>query len=107
MSSIIELNDGNFNEVISKNRVVIIDFTAKWCAPCRFYGPIFSKISERYAGKAVFARVDVDNAPETSSRYGIYAVPTTLIIINGNVVENIVGLVSGSELEKIIQKYIT
>ncbi len=96
----IEVNDSNFEEkVLNSEMLVIIDFWAEWCGPCRMIGPIIEELSDDYDGKVVCAKVDVDSSPVISAKYGIRNIPTVLFIKNGEIVDKQVGAVPKSNLE--------
>ena len=98
----IEITDANFAEVIDTEQVVLVDFWAAWCGPCRMVGPIIDEIAEEYDGKAVVGKVDVDENPEISAKYGIRSIPTLLFIKNGEVVDKQTGAVAKATiLEKL------
>ena len=75
-----------------KGKYVLIDFWASWCAPCRMLSPVIEQLHNEFEGKAVVAKVDVDNNQQVSLEYGIRSIPTLLIFKNGEVVDKIVGL---------------
>lgn len=88
------LTDANFDEIVLKSdKPVLIDFWAEWCGPCRLVGPLVEEISQEFEGKAVIGKVDVDDNPGITSRYGIRNIPTLLFIKNGEVVDKQVGAV--------------
>ena len=90
----IDVNDANFEEqVVKSDKLVLVDFWAEWCGPCRMVAPILKELSEDYEDKIVVAKLDVDNNPETAGKYGIRNIPTVLFIKGGEVVDKQVGAV--------------
>ena len=93
----LELTDANFEEIIAKaDKPVIVDFWAEWCGPCRIVGPIINEIAEEFNDRAIVGKLDVDNNPEVSARYGIRNIPTVLFFKNGKVADKQVGAVPKS-----------
>lgn len=93
----LELTDANFDEIVLKSeKPVIVDFWAEWCGPCRMVGPIVSDIANEYREKAIVGKVDVDNNPAISARYGIRNIPTVLFFKDGKVADKQVGAVPKS-----------
>jgi thioredoxin 1 len=88
----LEITDSNFEEqVLKSEKPVIIDFWAEWCGPCRMVGPIVQELGEEYAEKAVVGKVNVDENPGVTSKFGIRNIPTILYFKNGDVVDKQVG----------------
>lgn len=103
----VTVTDSNFESIISNtNSLVVIDFWATWCGPCMYMIPIFEKIARKYAGKAVFGRMNVDENPLVPGKLGIYGIPTFVFFKNGKEVERMVGATSEANLEAVIKKHL-
>lgn len=103
----IKTNDSNFKqEVLSSDLPVLVDFWAEWCGPCQMVAPIVEAIAKKYKGKLKVCKVNVDEAPSTSSEYGIMSIPTLAIFKKGKVVDKVVGAVPESELASKIDSHI-
>ena len=97
----LQITDANFDtEVLQSDKVTLIDFWAEWCGPCRAIAPSVEELAKEYEGKAIIGKVDVDNNPGISARYGIRNIPTILFIKNGEIVDKQVGAVPKSVLEE-------
>jgi thioredoxin 1 len=97
--NVLQLNDSNFDTEINKGALpILVDFWAPWCGPCRMIAPVLDKIADAMAGKAVVAKVNVDEAPGVASRFGVSSIPTLLFFKNGEVNGQVVGLQSEADL---------
>jgi len=104
---VITLTSSSFDNFLEKaNLPVLVDFWADWCMPCRIMAPVIEELTRDYAGKAVFAKVNVDENPEVASRYNIMSIPHFIIFKNGNPAERIVGAVGRGPLEDALKKYL-
>jgi thioredoxin 1 len=99
------LDDSNFEQQIAKG-VTLVDFWAPWCGPCRTQGPIVDQIANEIGDKAKIAKLDVDKARSTSSKYFIRSIPTIIIFKDGVVKERLVGLRSKEEIVSLLNKHI-
>ncbi|MBO6525334.1 MAG: thioredoxin [Balneolaceae bacterium] len=101
MANTVEFTDSNFEEeVLKSEHPVLVDFWAEWCGPCRMIGPVVEEMAGEYAGKAKIGKVNVDNNPEVSVKYGIRSIPALLIFKDGQVVDQIIGAVPKTHLTK-------
>ena len=100
MGKALEISDSNFNEIVSKNSVVLVDFWAEWCGPCRMIAPMIEELANEYNGKALVGKLDVDNNQESSIKFGVRSIPTLLVFKNGELVDRHVGAVPKDTLSK-------
>ena len=95
----VEITDQNFDEIVLKSdKPVVVDFWAAWCGPCRMVGPIIDEMHKEYEGKAIIGKVDVDQNPGVSAKFGVRNIPTILFIKNGEVADKSVGAVPKAQL---------
>lgn len=100
--------DGTWDQdVLKSDQPVVIDFWAEWCAPCRVMAPTIDALASEYEGKAKIGKLNVDENTEVSARYQIRGIPTVLIIKNGEVAEQVVGVTSKANLSKLIDKHLS
>lgn len=102
---IVVANDANFSsEVLEADRPVLVDFSATWCGPCKKLEPVVDEIASEFDAKLKVVKVDVDQSPNLAARYAVLSVPTLLLIHDGEVKDQVVGLVSKRDLTDRIQK---
>ena len=103
MSTEKTLTDNNFqSEVLSSKQLVLVDFWAEWCGPCRMLSPVVERLATANEGKLVVGKMNVDENPETPQKYGIQGIPTLLFFKGGEVVNQIVGFQSQENIQKVI-----
>ena len=97
-----QVTNQEFEELLRGEKTVFADFWATWCAPCRMLAPIFEGLAEKYADKAVFVKVNVDEQTETAIKYGVSSIPNVIAFRGGKAVANSLGYVPENELEDFI-----
>jgi thioredoxin 1 len=98
MGKAIELTDANFDQIISSDKPVLVDFWAEWCGPCKMIGPVVEELAGDYEGKAVIGKLNVDENPSVTARFGVRSIPTLLVFKGGQIVDKQVGAVPKSVL---------
>ena len=98
----INLTSDNFEKVIKQEGMVLVDFFATWCGPCKMLAPVLSKIAEENEGKVKIAKVDVDEQRELAIKFGIESIPTLILFKDGEKINEMIGLHSKSEIESMI-----
>lgn len=100
----LKITDKNFNkEVLLSKQPVLIDFWAPWCAPCRMMNPIIEQLAAEYSGKVKVGKINVDEEAELAQTFGVMSIPTIVLIKDGKVVKQVVGVSSKMELEAMLQ----
>jgi thioredoxin 1 len=102
----IKISDETFDETINRNRLVIVDFWAEWCGPCMVLSPVIDQLAKEYAGKVLFAKLNVDENPAVTARFGVMSIPTLLIFKDSNLVDKIVGVAPKSRIESVLNSYL-
>jgi len=100
------LTDQTFSEEIARSDVMVVDFWAEWCAPCRFVSPVVEELARDYAGKASFGKLNVDENPVVSNQFMIRSIPTILFFKKGRLVDSQIGAVPRGVLEAKLRKYL-
>ena len=101
---VMELTSQNFNQEISNNDLLLVDFWAEWCGPCKSMHPIFTRMAKKYK-QVRFARVNVDNAQDIAMRYGVQSIPTFIMFKNGEIANQMVGAVGEPGIHMICKKF--
>jgi thioredoxin 1 len=100
----IHITAQNFDTVISSGQLVLVDFWATWCRPCQMMGPIMDQLAEDYEGRAIIAKINVDECREICTRFGITNIPNFKLFKNGVEVGNLVGAVPLNTVKNVLDK---
>jgi thioredoxin 1 len=107
-AGIMEIEDSSFDsEVVKSDKPVVVDFWAPWCGPCKAIGPILDELANSYGDKMKFTKCNVDDNPVTPGKFGIKAIPTLIFFKNGEVADQITGMVAKSKLEEAIDNVLS
>jgi thioredoxin 1 len=102
-----ETSDGTFeDDVMKSDRPVLVDFWAAWCAPCRMLAPTVEAVAEKYASNARVLKLNVDDNPSVSQRFGIKGIPTLILFKNGREEERVVGATSEQAISRMLDKHV-
>lgn len=105
-NNLVQLTDSEFDSAISSNPLVLVDFWAEWCYPCKVIAPLIEEMAKAYHGNLVCAKLNIDDNQATPAKFSITGIPTVLIFKDGKLVERIVGAVSKDHLEGKIKNYL-
>lgn len=106
MAKPVEVTDQTFDQILRDNPLVLVDFWAEWCAPCRMIAPIMEELAQSYSGQLLVAKLDVDENPKTAMRYRVMSIPTVILFKNGEPVEVLVGARPKRDFDARIQKHL-
>ena len=101
----IEIKNNEFRSEI-EDGIVLVDFYAQWCGPCRMISPVLEQLHEEYDGKVKFVKVDIDVNPETAKEYGVMSIPNLLIFKDGELADRLVGFKPKQTLQQWINNYL-
>ena len=109
MSSITEplvLTDSNFESEVAKYPIMVVDFWAPWCGPCRIVSPIIEQLSREYSGRVAFGKVNVDENQRISASFGIQSIPTLMMFKGSKAVDVIVGAMPKAQIEMKLKQHL-
>lgn len=101
------LDDENFNDTISKEDVVLVDFYADWCGPCRMMTPIINELAEEMDGQVTVGKLDIDSSQKTTQQFGVASIPTLILFVNGEEVDRVVGIKDLEGLKAMVQSHVS
>lgn len=104
-SPVIKVTNSNYNELIAKHQLLVVDFWASWCGPCRAIAPIIEELAQEYKGKVAIGKCNVDENRSLTNRFGVQGIPAIYIIRNGKVVDEQIGYCNKDTLKAKIEKW--
>jgi len=104
ISQPITLADDGFDLLVERNDLMVVDCWAPWCGPCMMMAPIIEELAQEYAGRVIFGKLNTDENPATTERFGIMGIPTFLFLQGGTEVERIVGAVPKQEIRNVLDR---
>ena len=102
----VALTDETFQETIAKAPLIVVDFWASWCGPCKMVAPIIDKLAKEYSGRVAFGKLNVDENPVVSNAFQIQSIPSLLVFKNGKLVDGLVGAAPKQLIESRIKPYL-
>ncbi len=95
-------DETSFNEALAQKGLLVVDFWAEWCGPCKMLGPVIEQLAADYDGKAAVGKVNVDDEPELAQKYGIMSIPTVMFFKDGELIDKKIGVMPPQEFVKVI-----
>ena len=102
----IHFSKDGFDKALASGQLMMVDFWASWCGPCKMAAPIIESVSNEYEGRAIVGKVNTDDEQELAMRYGIMSIPTVLFFKDGREVERKVGVMSGDSYKAVLDRYL-
>lgn len=103
---LVHVTDSDFDDVVKEHSLALIDFWAPWCGPCLALGPTIEELNKEYVGKVFVGKLNVDENPKTAECFGVFSIPTMVIMKNGQEVDRIVGCVPKKSIDDALKKHL-
>ena len=95
----VHLTDANFSSEVAKYQIMLVDFWAPWCGPCRMVAPVIDQLAKEYSGRVVFGKLNVDESPKVAGIFGVQSIPTMMIFKNGKAIDVMIGAMPKGAIE--------
>jgi len=104
--AIVNVTDQSFKNEVESTGTVLVDFWAPWCGPCKMIAPVLEELDQELAGQVKIAKINVDDNPDTTSRFGVMSIPTLIVFKDGQPVDKVVGFQPKDSLKNILSRHI-
>lgn len=104
--SVLHLNQSGFEEKVANAPIAMVDFWASWCGPCKMLAPVIEQLGKDYEGKAVIAKVDVDENQGLAGSYGVMSIPTVIFFQNGKEIDRKVGVMPATAYKQVLDAHV-
>ena len=101
--ALVHFTEESFNKALEQPGLLVVDFWADWCGPCKMLGPVIEQLAEQYDGKAAVGKVNVDDEPELAQKYAVMSIPTVMFFKDGELLDKKVGVMPPQEFVKVIE----
>lgn len=102
----VHVTDDEFDDFVEDHDLVLVDFWAEWCGPCKMLEPTIEELAEEYQGKVVFAKLNTDENPRTAQRFGVMSIPTMMVFQGGQRVDQLVGAMPKNDIKQRLDKHL-
>ena len=101
---LVHFSQDGFDKALTQDQLMMVDFWADWCGPCKMLGPVIEDLAARYDGKALVGKVNVDDDPQLAQRYGVMSIPTVIFLKNGKEIDRKVGVMPEGAFTEVLDK---
>ena len=101
---LVHFSQDGFDKALTQDQLMMVDFWADWCGPCKMLGPVIEDLAAQYDGKALVGKVNVDDEPQLAQRYGVMSIPTVIFLKNGKEIDRKVGVMPAGAFTEVLDK---